>query len=581
LIYDSFDSNEKWKFLDAFRGKDFTGTWPTIPEMFSISVKRFPHNRCLFTFYPQEETFDYTQVESIVLGLAGYLANHGVKKGDKIVLTGKNSPEWALAFLGSLYAGAVIVPLDNSFHTEDIEKFTGFVDAKWLFADKERVDSIDEAGKFALTRICLEPTDNHPFLLDCQEKPAQGIQKATEHDLAAILFTSGTTGTPKGVMLSHANLVSDCYIAQSQLAVYPTDVFYAILPIHHAYTMQSVFIETIGSGAACLFGKKLVISQVLKDLQDGNVTMFLGVPMLFNKMITALMQGIRKKGIIVYGVVRLMMSVAGFIKKRFHKNIGKRWFRPLLSKLSLQTNRLCICGGGPLPASTYRYFNELGIDFVQGYGLTEASPMTHLTPPEHFIVSSVGRSFPGEEVKIADPDEDGNGIICIKGPNVMQGYYHNEEATKEVLSEDGWLNTGDVGHEDENKYLYLTGRAKNIIVTEGGKNVFPEEIEDYFQLYDEIETLCVMGYLIDKKMKTEGIRILIYPTPKYTESVKKTHAGNYQAVIQKRMEEIVGEVNKELQGYKKISRVTVVDRPLPLTSTKKVKRFLVAQEYKD
>jgi len=549
--------------------------------MFSISVKRFPHNRCLFTFYPQEETFDYTQVESIVLGLAGYLANHGVKKGDKIVLTGKNSPEWALAFLGSLYAGAVIVPLDNSFHTEDIEKFTGFVDAKWLFADKERVDSIDEAGKFALTRICLEPTDNHPFLLDCQEKPAQGIQKATEHDLAAILFTSGTTGTPKGVMLSHANLVSDCYIAQSQLAVYPTDVFYAILPIHHAYTMQSVFIETIGSGAACLFGKKLVISQVLKDLQDGNVTMFLGVPMLFNKMITALMQGIRKKGIIVYGVVRLMMSVAGFIKKRFHKNIGKRWFRPLLSKLSLQTNRLCICGGGPLPASTYRYFNELGIDFVQGYGLTEASPMTHLTPPEHFIVSSVGRSFPGEEVKIADPDEDGNGIICIKGPNVMQGYYHNEEATKEVLSEDGWLNTGDVGHEDENKYLYLTGRAKNIIVTEGGKNVFPEEIEDYFQLYDEIETLCVMGYLIDKKMKTEGIRILIYPTPKYTESVKKTHAGNYQAVIQKRMEEIVGEVNKELQGYKKISRVTVVDRPLPLTSTKKVKRFLVAQEYKD
>lgn len=581
MIYDSFDSNEKWKFLDAFRGKDFTGTWPTIPEMFSISVKRFPHNRCLFTFYPQEETFDYTQVESIVLGLAGYLANHGVKKGDKIVLTGKNSPEWALAFLGSLYAGAVIVPLDNSFHTEDIEKFTGFVDAKWLFADKERIDSIDEAGKFALTRICLEPTDNHPFLLDCQEKPAQGIQKATEHDLAAILFTSGTTGTPKGVMLSHANLVSDCYIAQSQLAVYPTDVFYAILPIHHAYTMQSVFIETIGSGAACLFGKKLVISQVLKDLQDGNVTMFLGVPMLFNKMITALMQGIRKKGIIVYGVVRLMMSVSGFIKKRFHKNIGKRWFRPLLSKLSLQTNRLCICGGGPLPASTYRYFNELGIDFVQGYGLTEASPMTHLTPPEHFIVSSVGRSFPGEEVKIADPDEDGNGIICIKGPNVMQGYYHNEEATKEVLSEDGWLNTGDVGHEDENKYLYLTGRAKNIIVTEGGKNVFPEEIEDYFQLYDEIETLCVMGYLIDKKMKTEGIRILIYPTPKYTESVKKTHAGNYQAVIQKRMEEIVGEVNKELQGYKKISRVTVVDKPLPLTSTKKVKRFLVAQEYKD
>jgi long-chain acyl-CoA synthetase len=578
MRYASFDSNEKWKFLDTYRGTDFNGVWPTIPEMFAISAKRFPHNKCLFTYTPEEESFTYTEVQDATNGIAGYLANHGMKRGDTVVLTGKNSPEWALAFLGILQSGATVVPLDNSYHDKEIYALADFVGAHWLIADKERIASMQVKD---FTRISLEPDSSDPFLLDCREKPKNPIAKPKEHDLAAILFTSGTTGTPKGVMLSHANLVSDCYIAQSQLAVYPTDVFYAILPIHHAYTMQSVFIETIGSGASCLFGKKLVVSQILKDLKDGNVTMFLGVPMLFNKFLSGLMKGIRKRGLVPYLGVRALMGCSGFVKKTFHVNPGKRWFKPLLSKLSLDTNRLCICGGGPLPASTYKLFNELGVDFVQGYGLTEASPMTHLTPPEHFIASSVGRSFPGEEVKILNPDEDGNGLICIKGPNVMQGYYHNEEATREVLSEDGWLNTGDVGHEDGNKYLYLTGRAKNIIVTEGGKNVFPEEIEDHFQLYDEIEAVCVMGFLQDKKMRSEGILALIYPASSYTEGMKKSHPSDAEARIRNRMETIVSEVNKNLLGYKRIAQVTVVDKPFPMTSTKKVKRFLVAKEYGD
>jgi len=218
---------------------------------------------------------------------------------------------------------------------------------------------------------------------------------------------------------------------------------------------------------------------------------------------------------------------------------------------------------------------------VQGYGLTEASPITHLNPVEHFIVTSVGRAFPGEEVKIVNPDSEGNGIIFIKGPNVMQGYYHNREATDAVLDKDGWLNTGDVGHQDENRFLYLTGREKNIIVTEGGKNVFPEEIEDRFQLYDDIETICIMGYMVDKATRSEGIRALIYPSEKYVEQVVKTNPTGSEKEIQHHMEELVSEVNRQLQHYKKITRVSVVKEPLPLTSTRKVKRFIVAKQYKD
>ena len=216
--------------------------------------------------------------------------------------------------------------------------------------------------------------------------------EADGEDVAAILFTSGTTGTPKGVMLTHNNLVSDVYLAQGNMRIYPTDVFYAILPIHHAYTMLAVLLEATGVGAAVVFGKKLVVSQILKELKQGRVTMFLAVPMLFNKMLAALMKGVREKGIAVYGLIRLMMAISGFIKRTTGRNIGKRMFGFLLSRLSLDTNRICICGGGPLPASTFRMFNELGIDFVQGYGLTETSPITHLNPVEAYREASVSIS---------------------------------------------------------------------------------------------------------------------------------------------------------------------------------------------
>ncbi|MFA6846479.1 MAG: class I adenylate-forming enzyme family protein, partial [Sphaerochaetaceae bacterium] len=504
------NTDSEWKFLDEFRGKDFNGTWPTLVEMFNISTKRYPDNPCFSAITPKKESFTYSEAHSIITKLGNYLVRLGVKKGDRIAVTGKNSPQWAIAYLGILYSGAIVVPIDYSLHASEIEHLLEFAGVKMLFIDKERIEEIDSDNKLGLlARFSLEEGDmNHKFILDCQEDEDLNREKVTESDTAAILFTSGTTGTPKGVMLSHGNFVSDCYIAQSQMHLYPTDVFYAILPIHHAYTMLAVLIETISVGASCLFGKKLVISQVLRELKEGKVTMFLGVPMLFNKMIAALMKGVREKGILAYCFIRMGMGLSGFIKKVFHVNVGKKWFGFLLKRLSLDTSRICICGGGPLPSSTFKLFNELGIDFVQGYGLTEASPITHLNPVEHFIVTSVGRAFPGEEVKIVNPDSEGNGIIFIKGPNVMQGYYHNREATDAVLDKDGWLNTGDVGHQDENRFLYLTGREKNIIVTEGGKNVFPEEIEDRFQLYDDIETICIMGYMVDKATRSEGIRAL-------------------------------------------------------------------------
>ena len=569
-----FTPTQPWRFLDEFRGKEFTGQWPNIKEMFHISCLRYPNNLCFRAFSPKEERFTYAEAEKKIKEVSYFLLAEGAKKGDKIGVSGKNSPEWAIAYLGVIYAGCIVVPLDYSLKDNEMEHLISFGGVSRLFIDKERIEHIDADGSAGLiAKYCLERDESHPFVLDMNGPEREGWECASD-ETAAILFTSGTTGTPKGVMLSHNNLVSDCYLAQGNMNIYSTDVFYAILPIHHAYTMLAVFFESFSVGAATVFGKKLVVSQILKELKEGHVTMFLAVPMLFNKMVGALMAGVRKKGAVVYALIRAMMGFSGFVKKLTGVNIGKKMFGFLLRQLSLEDNRICICGGGPLPASTFRMFNELGIDFAQGYGLTETSPITHLNPTEAYIETSVGRKIPGCEVKIVDPDSDGNGTIYIKGSMVMQGYYNNQEATDEVLSPDGWLNTGDVGHEDADGYLYLTGRAKSVIVTDGGKNVFPEEVEDHFQLYDDIDQVCVIGYLIDKAMKSEGIRVLIYPAKKYADSV-----DNNKAVIEKHMNEIVDQVNRELQSYKKITKVTVVDAPMPMTSTKKIKRFEVKAMY--
>jgi long-chain acyl-CoA synthetase len=574
-------SQKPWDFLEEYRGKDFTGEWPTLTEMFAITTKRYPNNMCFSAFVPKKEDFTYLEVHAIVGKVANYLLSKGVKKGEKIGVTGKNSPEWAIAYLAILTAGAIVVPLDSTFRDQEMEKLLDFADVDRIFADADRLKTLDSKNKLGLIeKISLEPCKEYPFILDCQEDKEQKREKVADSETAAIMFTSGTTGTPKGVMLSHRNLVSDCYLAQSNMWIYNTDVFYAILPIHHAYTMLAVFLEALSVGAGIVFGKKLVISQVFKEMKDGHVTMFLGVPMLFNKMIGGLMNGVREKGVVLYGFIRFLMGISGVVKKVFKVNIGKKMFGFLLKKLSLDNNRICISGGGPLPASTFKMFNELGIDFVQGYGLTETSPITHLNPVEAYIETSVGKKVAQVEVKIVDPDSEGNGIIYLKGPMVMQGYYKNPEATAEIL-EDGWLKTGDVGHQDSKGYLYLTGREKNVIVTEGGKNVFPEEIEDHFQLFDEIDTICVCKYNIDAKAKKEGIRALIYPSQTYQDKMEKEHGKETKALIAKRMEQIVAEVNKELQAYKKITRVQVVDEPFEMTSTKKVKRFVVAQKYKD
>jgi long-chain acyl-CoA synthetase len=272
--------------------------------------------------------------------------------------------------------------------------------------------------------------------------------------------------------------------------------------------------------------------------------------------------------------MKFLMQVSFVIKKVFGVNPGKTLFHAVLDKASISTIRVAISGGGPLAAGVFKIYNELGIDFIQGYGLTETSPIIALNPKEHFKIESVGQFFaPYMEMMILNPDENGIGEVCVKGPMVMQGYYEMPEETAAVFTPDGWFKTGDLGKLDSENYLYLAGRAKNLIVTEGGKNVYPEEIENAFQLYTDIEQITVQGYIMDRKTKSEGIEALVYPSDDLLKSLNILRGDlHYAEGVLPSIGEIVERVNKLLQPYAKISKITILDEPLEMTTTKKVKR---------
>ncbi|MDX9957579.1 MAG: AMP-binding protein [Spirochaetia bacterium] len=565
-----------WEFLDEYRGTYFKGEWPTLPEMFRLSAARHGDRPCLTVYDPERISCTYSEALARIERLAAYLSTQGVHRGDKVAVTGKNSPEWAVAYLGIQFAGATVVPIDYQLKNEEVAAILKASDAVGLFVDEEKFDAFDPARSGLKSRWSLSKSKPGYVYELAASGTVPAIEPALEGDLAAILFTSGTTGQPKGVMLTHANFVSDCFLAQANLGLFPTDVFYALLPIHHSYTMLAVFIEALSVGAELVFGQRMVTSAILKELKEAKVTMFLGVPLLFNKVLAGITKGIKAKGPLVSGLMSFLMAVSGFIKKVFKVNPGKKIFGSVLDKASLRTIRICICGGGPLASSVFRRYNQLGIDFVQGYGLTETSPILTLNPVEAYIETSVGKLIPQVQMKVIDPDAEGRGELAVKGPMVMQGYYKNPEATAEVFDEDGWFLTGDVGYMDSGNYVYLTGRAKNMIVTEGGKNVYPEEIENKFQLYTEIEQIMIKGFMLDEKQKIEGIAAYVYPSKEFFEQAASKSGQTIDAGdVESRIRHVLDEVNAKMLPYQRIDKLTILDEPLEMTTTKKVKRFVV------
>jgi long-chain acyl-CoA synthetase len=560
-----------WDELDQYRGTLFEGQWPSIIDLLLITEQKFGWRPAFTVFTPERQTMTFTEVLQAVQRVGSFLIEANVGRGDKVIINGKNSPAWAIAYLATLWVGAVVVPLDNQMPTDRVETLSSFVEASFFFADQQVMEAVDKRMSWFRSlkgsALLSGELDGRTHLNDLYPtKTYEGVP-TDEHDLAAILFTSGTTGNEKGAMLTHANIVSNIYMACDSifLSLDETDVLYALLPLHHSYSCTAVLLESIKHGAECVFGQDIVVSRMINDLTRGKVTIFMGIPLLYNKLLSGLLKQVKKKGFAVNALIKTMMAINGFTKKYLKANIFRRAFNKLLlSKVGLDHNHILICGAGPLSPQVFKQYQQLGLDFIQGYGLTETSPILTLNPVSKFKIDSVGMVFPLVDMIIADPDESGVGEIRVKGPNVTSGYYKDEVNTAKLFDENGYLKTGDLGYLDSENYLYLMGRAKNLIVTEGGKNVYPEEIEDLFQLYTQVEQILIRGFQEKKDVPGEAIEAVIYPSSDY-------YSEN-QIDIKEDLDRIIKEVNQHLTYYKKIIRLTIADEPMDMTSTKKIKR---------
>ena len=563
-----------WDELDEFRPSLIKGKWPTIAELFELAIRKYPERPCFTVFEPDRKDYTYREAHLQIRRAAKYMIDRGVRKGDKVMLNGKNSPDWAIAYFAIAYAGAVVVPIDNQMKADRCMMLSEFAGCDFAICDFDVLEKMKASGNkwFASlkgTLMLKGKSDDWTKLAGLNGDTIENRVEVSESDTAAILFTSGTTGNEKGAVLTNANITSDVYQAADGMGVECTDTLYALLPLHHSYCCTAVLLETVKHGADCLFGHGIVVSRMIADMKMGKVTVFMGIPLLYNKLIDGIMKKVKEKGALTYGLIRFLMWFNGGCKKLFGKAPLRGFFdKKILSQLGLDNSRLLICGAGPLSPKVFKQYQQLGLNFLQGYGLTETAPILTLNPPSHFKTESVGKVFQFVEMVIRDKDENGIGEVRVKGDNICIGYYNDEENTKALFDEDGYLRTGDLGYLDDENYLYLKGRAKNIIVTEGGKNVFPEEIEDMFQLYGEIDQILIRGFQQKKDVPSECIEAVIHVSDDYSK-------GKDKAEVEKRVQEIVSSVNKNLSGYKKIEKITIVDQMMEMTTTKKIKRALV------
>ncbi|MBN2858644.1 MAG: AMP-binding protein [Sphaerochaetaceae bacterium] len=544
------------------------GQWPSIPEVFNQSAVRFPERTAFSCFEGSDKhTYTYRQIADQIRIVGMYLKDKGVKEGDRILLIGKNSPAWATGYLSIQAIGAVVVPLDVFSTPEKVNALGLFSEVSAMLADEQWLVRMKGTPLYdTLTvRLSLESTvdDAHSLWNLPNGDTNERLPAIDSSSLAAILYTSGTTGNEKGVMLTHANLISDAYQASDPqfLSLDETDVFYGLLPLHHSYAMTAVFLESILHGSELLFTPKVLISRNITEMSEGHVTNILGIPLLYNKIREGVLKKVKAKGAVAYTVISVLLFLS-LTLSRIGIPAGRKWFSSILAQIGFADNRLAICGGGPLSPQVVNFYRALGITFLQGYGLTETSPIITLNPRRKIRPASVGIPFPLVDLRISDPDLLGVGEIQVKGPNITGGYYKDETATRELFTEDGYLKTGDLGSIDRKGYVYIQGRAKNLIVTEGGKNVYPEQIEEQILLHAEIEQAVVRMYVGNKSTRSEQIEALIYCDPQNNVSEQMIHS-------------IIDEVNRRVHPYERISRTTILTEPMEMTSTRKIKRTKV------
>ncbi len=544
----------------------------TMPALLERSAKLFDNKSAVA--FVGETPISYKEFYQRVQAVMALLEEAGIKKGDKVAILSANMPNWGVTYFAIASMGAVVVPLLPDFNSIEIENILNHSEAKAIFVSRALINKIKDLKikslklRFHIEDFSVCQGEEYPFQITA--KPSKKYE-VKEDDLLAIIYTSGTTGKSKGVMLSHRNIAFTAVASKTVEDISPADRFLSILPLSHTYEQTIGFILPFISGATIYYLKKLPTPSVLLPVfKLVRPTMMLSVPLVIEKIY-------RNKVLPTFNKNKTIKTLygIGFVRKFLNRMAGKK----LLETFGGEIKFFGI-GGAKLDKTVEEFLWEAKFPYAIGYGLTETSPLLAGANPRHLKLYSTGPVLKGVQVKINNPDpKTGEGEIWAKGPNVMMGYYKEPELTKEVMTEDGWFKTGDLGVIDEDGFLYIKGRLKNVIIGPSGENIFPEDIESVINNFpgvleslvkEEKGKLVAMVHLNVEEI--EG---------KYQEM--KDKVSDFSNYLEDKYDEIKKElkdyVNSKVNRFSRISDVMIQKEEFVKTATKKIKRYLYTKTH--
>jgi len=542
-----------------------------IPQLLENTAERIPERVALMVNNGDGTlcTLTYSQFRSRVEKLSSFIQKAGFTSGEHIAVLGKNSPDWATAYLAVQTAGCIVIPLDAAMRPQELRHIIRHSDAKAIFMDSKFMYVLKDGDEEFFSNLTYFQLDNIESLIKTEDEPLPPRYPDDDNLTAAIIYTSGTTGSPKGVVLTHKNIIADIIGMLPIIPFTDKDNFLSVLPIHHAFECTCGFLTPIAIGCGICYARALRAKEILEDIAISNATIMLGVPLLFEKFYKGILKGVKKKGAAAKTVFGTIISITKALDGIFKGHSGKVLMSAFRQKAGFGNLWLMISGGAAIRPEVVHFFNHFGIICIQGYGLSETSPVLAVNPPFRNKASSVGPPVAGIDIRIGNRNKDEVGEIQATGTPVFQKYYKNPEATEEAFTEDGWFKTGDLGFIDTEGYVTICGRKKNLIITSGGKNVYPEEIEDILNSTQFILESIVIGM---KSGSGEEPFAIIVPDFDVIDAHFEGDWSNEK--IERLLRQTIEDVNNKIASFKRIKGFKIQEDEFPKTSTKKIKRYL-------
>lgn len=552
-----------------------------IKHMLETSVALYPDNTAFMIKEGKGSLYvdvKYKELMEMVNGLGTALIAHGLKD-KKIAVIGENGHRWAVSYLAAVCGVGVVVPLDKELMPGELKQLVIDAEVSCVIYDEKHEETFMKMKDSGQTNIKIlvnmngEKNKEKAYAFD--ELVREGKKFISEgnrdfldaqifrDEMSIILFTSGTTGVSKGVMLSHGNIAEELMTAPTLLEIRSTDVFFSILPMHHTYECTCGFLLPIYKGSAVAYCEGL--KYIVKNLAEARPTILLAVPLILESLYKKIWQNVKKSG--KEKTLKTMIALNRKTKK-IGIDLGPIFMKKITALFGGRM-RIIICGGAAINPEILQGINDFGITAVQGYGLTECSPICALNPDKFFKNDSLGYIPPGFDAKIINVNpETGMGEICVKGGNVMLGYYKMPEESAKVLV-DGWLHTGDLGYIDKDNYIYLTGRIKNVIITKNGKNVYPEELEYHLANIPYIKESMAFGR---ESKGSDEILIFASIFPDQEEVEEKLGKDPNVKAQEFLIWTEIDKINATLPYYKRIKKIIIRQEEFEKTTAKKIKR---------